>query len=105
MSTSDQQAHERTQSDAQRAAYYDAHRDEVEAWPETPPPADAKAPKQRGVVMSVRFTMDEADAVEQAAQARQLTVSAYLRAVAQEAVGFSPPVNTSSIADRLLAIV
>jgi hypothetical protein len=106
MSTTDQQAHQAAPSDAQRAAYYDAHRDEVEAWPETPAPPDAKVPKQRGVVMSVRLTMDEADAIEQAAQARELTVSAYLRAIAREAVGVPPPpVNTSRIADRLLAIV
>lgn len=92
-------------TEAERAAHYDAHRAEVQAWPEVPPPPGTTVPKQRGVVMSVRFTTDEAAAIERAAGARDLTVSAFLRTVAQQAAGAAPPpVNTSRIADRLIAI-
>lgn len=92
-------------TEAERAAYYDAHRAQVEAWPEVPPPADAEKPKQRGVILSARFTTDEATAIEEAAHARGLSVSAFLRSVAQEAAGTAaPPVNTARIADRLVAL-
>lgn len=91
-------------TEAERAAYYDAHRAEVQAWPEVPPP-DARKPKQRGVIMSARFTLDDAEAIERAAKDRGLSVSAFIRAAAQDAAGAaSAPVNTSRIADRLVAL-
>jgi hypothetical protein len=56
--------------------------------------------------MSVRFTIGEADAIELAAQARDLTVSGYLRSVALEAAGAAPPpIDPSRIADGLQGIV
>jgi hypothetical protein len=91
-------------SEAERAAYYDGHRAEVEAWPEVPTPPDAKAPKQRSVVVSVRFTREEAAAIERAAEAQGLTLSSYLRAIARQAAGTEPPLDTAHIADRLQAI-
>lgn len=104
MSTTER--HEQSpRTEAERAAYYDAHRAEVEAWPEVPAPAEAKVPKQRGVVLSARFTVEEAAAIDRAAEARGLNLSAFLRTAAQEAAGVAPPaVNTSRIADRLIAL-
>ena len=91
---------QRPRTEAERAAYYDTHHAEVEAWPEVPPPSGAKEAKQRGVIMSARFTMSEAAALERAARARGLTVSAFLRAAAQEAADVAPPpVDASRIAD------
>ncbi len=92
--------------EAERVAHYDAHREEVEAWPEVPAPAAATPVKSRGVVMSARFTMDEADAIGVAAEARNLTLSAYLRSVALEAAGAAPPaIDPGRIADDLQGIV
>ncbi len=96
---------QRPRTEAERAAYYDTHHAEVEAWPEVPPPSGAKEAKQRGVIMSARFTMSEAAALERAARARGVTVSAFLRAAAQEAADVAPPpVDASRIADRLIAL-
>ena len=97
---------QRPRTEAERAAYYDTHHAEVEAWPEVPLPSGAKEAKQRGVIMSARFTMSEAAALERAARARGVTVSAFLRAAAQEAADVAPPppVDASRIADRLIAL-
>ena len=105
MSTTER-GRQRPRTEAERAAYYDTHQAEVEAWPEVPLPSGAKEAKQRGVIMSARFTMSEAAALERAARARGVTVSAFLRAAAQEAADVAPPppVDASRIADRLIAL-
>lgn len=71
----DNPVHERIADDR---AHYLAHPDEDE-WEDAPAPADGKAKRQTGTMISVRLSASEADEIRAAADAAGLPVSAFVR--------------------------
>jgi hypothetical protein len=69
-------------SEAERAKYYQAHKDDEDEWgePERPP---SSFPKRRlASMISVRFSPDEARAIRQAAEAADESLSQFVRMAA-----------------------
>lgn len=63
---------------AEDRAHYLDHPDDDE-WEEVPAPADAKAKREIGAMISVRLSASEADEIRAAADKAGLPVSAYMR--------------------------
>jgi hypothetical protein len=62
------------------AAYYEAHKDDPDLWEEvpTPPPAERRR-KGLAATITVRFSVEEAEAIRRVAQERALSYSQVVR--------------------------
>jgi hypothetical protein len=69
-----------TDDERERAAFYEAHKDDPDEWGDATPPA--KPRRRLASMFSVRLAPAEADLVRREAENRGLSVSAFLRTAA-----------------------
>lgn len=90
-----------TASDAERAALYEAHKDDDEVWDHE---GQRRGSRQLDTVASIRLSRDEAATLRAAARERGMTLSAFLRAAGLAAAGRAPTVDRNTVADTLQAL-
>lgn len=70
------------ETEAERAAYFEAHKDDLDEWEE----AEGPKPRRRlASMISVRLSPREAEIVREAAQRETVSVSAFIRQAALQA--------------------
>lgn len=75
--------------DSGDAAYYHAHKDDVDEWGSTEP--GPKAAQRLAVVVSVRFTADEEAKLRHESSKRRQTLSSFIRSSALAQCGTGSP--------------
>jgi hypothetical protein len=97
MSQSEPDVH--TMTEEQLAEYYYQHRDEL-AGDELP----SRRPERLDVMVSARFTAEEAATIREAAEQRGMSLSAFLRSAALLAAG-GPGFDLSEVSADLLVVL
>ncbi len=69
------------ENERERAAFYQAHKDDEDVWEEVEPPKPRKGRPSKGLkaTITVRFTEEEADIIRREAQATGATYSEVVR--------------------------
>lgn len=88
-------------TESERAEYYESHKDDPDVWGE---PLPTRPRRRLASMISVRLSPDEAEAIRAAAEARGMSVSAFLRMAALKESGQDGPRPRVSLARRVQGI-